>query len=101
MEKTISALNARRKLGQLLEEVFYQGNRFIVERAGKPMAVVIPVSQYRQWRERKEQFFATIDEARERNKDTPPEVIEAEVEETVRAVRKERRGATHQKQTPL
>ncbi len=93
MEKTISALDARRKLGQILEEVFYQGNQFIVERAGKPMAVVIPVSQYRQWKERREQFFATIDDLRERNEDIPAEVIEAEVEEAVREVRKQRQKA--------
>lgn len=36
-----------------------------------------------------------IDEVRERNKDTPSEVIEAEVEEAVQAVRKEKREATH------
>lgn len=95
MEKTISALDARKKLGQVLEEVFYQGNQFIVERAGKPMAVVIPVSQYRQWKEKRERFFAMIDEVRERNNDIPPEVIEAEVEEAIQAVRKERQEATH------
>jgi len=95
MEKTISALDARRKLGQLLEEVFYQGNQFIVERAGKPMAVVVPISQYRQWKEKRERFFALIDEVREKNKDTPSEVLEAEVEEAVQAVRKEKREATH------
>jgi len=94
MEKTISALEARRKLGQLLEEVFYQGHQFIVERAGKPMAAVVPLSQYRQWKERREQFFALVDEARERNQSVPPEVVEAEVEEALRAVRKERRGAS-------
>ena len=95
VEKTISALDARRKLGQVLEEVFYQGNQFIVERAGKPMAVVVPVSQYRQWKERREQFFAMIDEVRERNKDILSEVIEAEVEEAVQAVRNEKRQAPH------
>ena len=94
MEKVISALDARRKLGQLLEEVFYQGNQFIVERAGKPMAVVVPLSQYRQWKEKREQFFALIDEVRERNKDTPSEVIEDEVKEAVRAVREEKRETT-------
>ena len=95
MEKTISALEARKKLGQVLEEVFYQGNQFIVERAGKPMAVVVPVSQYRKWKERREQFFAMIDEVRERNKDIPSEVIEAEVEEAVREVRRGKQETTH------
>lgn len=93
MEKTISALDARRRLGELLEEVYYQGSQFIVERAGKPMAVVVPIEQYRQWRQRREEFFAMIDEVRERNQDTPPEVIEAEVEESVREVRANRRKA--------
>ena len=91
MEKTISAMAARRKLGQVLEEVYYQGNQFIVERAGKPMAVVVPVGQYQQWKERREQFFAMIDKVRGRNEDATPEAIDAEVEEAVRAVRAEKR----------
>jgi len=91
MEKTINALDARRRLGQLLEEVYYQGHQYIIERAGKPMAVVVPISQYRQWKERREQFFALIDEAREANKDVYPEQIESEVDEAVRMVREEKR----------
>lgn len=90
MEKKISALDARKRLGQLLEEVYYQGNQFIVERAGKPMAVVIPIGQYQQWKDRRERFFAMVDEARARNAATPPEMIEAEVQEAVLAVRQER-----------
>ena len=90
MEKTISALDARRKLGQLLEEVFYQGNQFIVERAGKPMAVIVPISQYRQWKEHRERFFAMIGEVRAKNEDIPPEVIEAEVEDAIQTIRKEK-----------
>lgn len=90
MEKTISALDVRRKLGQLLEEVYYQGSQFIVERAGKPMAVIVPVSQYKQWKERRERFFAMIDEVRAKNEDILPEVIEAEVEEAIQTVRKDK-----------
>jgi prevent-host-death family protein len=47
--KTINALKARQNLGQLLEEVFYQEAQFIIERAGKPMAAVVPVSQFEEW----------------------------------------------------
>ena len=89
MEKTVNALKARRNLGELLEEVYYNGDHFIVERAGKPMAAIVPIAQYRQWKERQMQFFARIDEVRERNKETPVDVIEAEVEEAVREARKE------------
>lgn len=40
---------------------------------------------------KRDEFFAMIDEVRERNQDTPPEVIEAEVEECVREARLTRR----------
>jgi prevent-host-death family protein len=41
--KKLNALKARQQLGQLLEEVYYQGEQYIIERAGKPMAAVVPV----------------------------------------------------------
>lgn len=91
MEKTINALKARQNLGQILEEVYYKGDHYIVERAGKPMAAVVPIGQYMQWKERRESFFAMIDEARERNSGVAPEVIEAEVAEAVVEVRRMRR----------
>ena len=43
--KTINAGKARVNFGQMLDEVYYKGDRFIIERAGKPMAAVIPVGQ--------------------------------------------------------
>ena len=43
--KKINALKARQKFGQMLEEVYYKGDRFVIERAGKPMAAVVPLWQ--------------------------------------------------------
>jgi prevent-host-death family protein len=45
MTKTITAMKARQSFGQLLEEVYYRGEQFVIERAGKPMAALIPLSQ--------------------------------------------------------
>ena len=64
MEKTVNALKARQNLGAILEEVYYKGDQYIVERAGKPMAAVVPISQYLQWKKQRERFFAAIDEVR-------------------------------------
>jgi prevent-host-death family protein len=47
--KTINALKARQNLGQMLEEVFYKGDQFVIERAGRPMAAVVPVWQLEEW----------------------------------------------------
>jgi prevent-host-death family protein len=44
--KTINAGKARVNFGQLIDEVYYKGDQFIIERAGKPMAAVIPLSQF-------------------------------------------------------
>ena len=43
--KTINAMKARQNFGQMIEEVYYKGDQFIIERAGKPMAALIPLSQ--------------------------------------------------------
>ena len=43
--KKINAMRARQTFGQVLNEVYYKGDRFIIERDGKPMAALIPLSQ--------------------------------------------------------
>ena len=41
--KTISALEVRAKFGQVLDEAA-AGERFVVERAGQPVAAIIPLA---------------------------------------------------------
>ena len=85
--KKITALKARQNLGQVLEEVYYKGDQYIIERAGKPMAAVVPLWQLEAWQQRRTQFFGTVEEVWEQNKDISPDVIEQEVTEAVNAVR--------------
>jgi prevent-host-death family protein len=42
--KTINAMKARQQLGTILEEIYYRGEVYIIERAGKPMAALVPLS---------------------------------------------------------
>lgn len=44
--RVISALQARQKFGQLLDQVRFQGYRFLVERAGQPMAVMVGIEEW-------------------------------------------------------
>ena len=47
--KTIPAVKARKHFGQLLDEAFHQDEEFIIERAGKPMAVLISIQKFERW----------------------------------------------------
>jgi prevent-host-death family protein len=42
--KKINAMQVRQRLGELLNEVYYRGDSFIIERDGKPLAALIPLS---------------------------------------------------------
>lgn len=46
MTKRVPAMTARKNFGELLESVYHKGDEIIVERAGKPMGVLIPMAQY-------------------------------------------------------
>ena len=46
MTKTISAYKARVNFGELLNEVYYRGDEFIVERMGKPLVKIVPIKSF-------------------------------------------------------
>jgi prevent-host-death family protein len=71
----------------MLEEVYYRGDQYVIERAGKPMAAVVPVEQYEQWRREREAFFALVEELRSRNAEAEP----AQMDRDVAAARRRRR----------
>jgi prevent-host-death family protein len=85
--KKVNALKARQNLGQLLEEVYYKGDQYIIERAGKPMAAVVPIWQLEEWQKRRARFFSMVQDTQAQNQEVPPEVIAQEVREAVQAVR--------------
>ncbi len=87
MEKTISAMEARKNFGRILEETHYQGNVFVIKRAAKPMAALVPLEQYQQWQLHREEFFAMIDQAQERTSQFPSTELEETIAEAVQAVK--------------
>lgn len=89
MPKTVTALKAQKNLGQLLEEVYHKGDQYIIKRAGRPMAAVVPVWQLEDRRKRRARFFGMVEELHRKNKTTRPEVIEREVRGAIRAVREQ------------
>jgi prevent-host-death family protein len=90
MLKKVNALKARQNFGQLVEEVYYKGDQFIIERAGKPMAAVVPLWQLEDRSQRRERLFANVRKVWQSNAKVQPIVIEREVEGAVLAVRRTR-----------
>ena len=87
MKRRISAVEARKRLGEILEGVHYRGDEVVIERAGKAMAVVIPAERYEAMEKSRERLFELIEKNWERNKDVPYETIEQEVGKAVAEVR--------------
>jgi len=42
--KTISAMKARRSFGEIMNRVALRGDTYVIERAGKPLVRIVPVS---------------------------------------------------------
>ena len=91
MKRRLSAVEARKKLGEILEGVYYRGDEVVIERAGKPMAVVVPVKVYEDQQRKREAAWKRIiemtEEVHERNKDVPDEVLDAEIAAAVTEAR--------------
>ena len=88
MEKTIGAFEVRRQFGKILHEVVAEGERFVVERHGEPVAAVVPIAVYEQWKKARDAFFDRLRAASERANMSPEEADEL-ASEAVKAVRAE------------
>jgi prevent-host-death family protein len=59
-DKTIPAFTARRQFGRILHDVEMKGAPVVVERHGEPVAAVVPMRIYEQWKRRHEALFAKL-----------------------------------------
>ncbi len=91
MRRTVSAMEARKHFGEILEGVHYKGDEVVIERNGKVMGVVIPAAQYAAIERDRERFWDLIRKTQERNKDVPEDILEAEVAQAIREVRAQHR----------
>ena len=86
MEKTIAAFEARRKFGKILQEVAGKGDKFVVERHGEPVAAVVPMEVYENWKRQRTEFFDLI-RSMQQEANLDPEEAERVALEAQQAVR--------------
>jgi len=76
MAKRISAMDLRKRLGQIMNEVAIRDDEYIIERDGKPMAALIPLWKLKQLEERKETFWKKVKEFRREGKKVQKKELE-------------------------
>jgi len=86
MEKTVTSEDAPKRIGNLLRDVSDNGDRYVVEEDGVPMAAVVPFALYAQWKRRRERFFEQMRDSGERAGLSEEDAIER-IEEAKQAIR--------------
>ena len=85
--RKVSAMAVRDRLGQLLEEVYYKGDAVIIERAGRPMAVLVSPAEYERLRARRAERFRVYERIKARTKRIPGAKLDRAIAEGVRSAR--------------
>jgi len=88
--KRMSTREARANFSELLGSVYYTGQPVMVERKGKPVAVLITPSQFEQIGKIKADGWAVVDDLRKRNADQDTETVYQEVTKVVEGIRQGR-----------
>jgi prevent-host-death family protein len=92
--RRISAKEARAKFGDVLGSVRYGGEPVIVEKKGRPFAVLISPEDFERFQMfAKERFFEVVRAIQQENEGVGPDEVFADVTQVVEAVRQEEYAA--------
>lgn len=91
--KTIPALEARMHLGEIMKRAYKDGERFIVEKSGIPMIVILRVTEYMQFIQEREERFKALDRIWAKVTKVPVEETEKDVQKAIQSIRKKKRHA--------
>jgi prevent-host-death family protein len=73
MEKDLGLTRAREIFGDLVEQVQYLGDTYIINRNGKPAAAIVPIEVYESWKRERRAFFDMFRQAQQSANLTPEE----------------------------
>ena len=87
MEKLVGATEARDRLRRILDEVQYQGDKYIIERHGQPAVAVVPIEIYERWKQQRKRLLELVQEVQEANTGAEADEVMKEVLAAQQAVR--------------
>lgn len=87
MEKIIGVTKARDQFRKIVDEVQYQGDKYVINRHGKPAVAVVPIQVYENWKQQRKRLFDLIREVQATNPAADPDEVMQDVLAAQRAVR--------------
>lgn len=89
MVKYVSLDKADKKIKDFLKEFDIAKDEYVLEMGGKPMLKMVSPSEERTLKQAKKKLLSTLEKIWDKNKDFTDEKVEKDVEEAVKAVRKQ------------
>lgn len=89
MEKTIGVTRARDEFRRIVDGVQYQGNKYVIERHGKPAVAVVPIQVYEAWKQQRARLVELINEVQAANPDADPDRVMQDVLAAQQATRQQ------------
>lgn len=80
-------MKARQNLGQIMNEVSLRGDDYIIERAGKPMVVMVSMEKFQILQKNQEAAMSALDQIWKKMKNESPETVKKTINEAVGAVK--------------
>ena len=87
MERRLGISEARKQLAQMVDQVKYKGENYIIFKHGQPAAAMVPMEVYLQWKREREELFDVIRRIQVTNAEADPDQVMQAVLEAQQAVR--------------
>lgn len=87
MKRELDITKARETLSAIIERVQLYGDTYVISRYRKPVAAIVPIEVYENWKRQRAELFDTIGRIRSRNEDVDPEQVMEDVLQAQQAIR--------------
>ena len=88
--RSVDAVDLRKNLGQYVNEAYYRGDEFVIKRAGKPVAALVPLADLEKLEAIKAKGYRALQGLWAKNRKVPSGAMLRDVEGAVRHVRRRR-----------
>ena len=93
MKKKLGVTEARKQFSEVVNQVQYSGDTYVIVKRGKRAAAIVPVEILDKWEDDRIELFDTIRKIQQANADADPDQVMEDVLQAQQAVRAEKRAS--------